>query len=82
INTLPVIATPLPQQSLASWLQAVQGAHLALREFEHTPLYDIQRWAGQGGEALFDNILGFENYPVSPRRQQQASQGLAFGAVG
>ncbi|MBN0077729.1 hypothetical protein JTL69_35640, partial [Pseudomonas aeruginosa] len=55
INTLPVIATPLPQQSLASWLQAVQGENLALREFEHTPLYDIQRWAGQGGEALFDN---------------------------
>ncbi|MBN0480930.1 hypothetical protein JTM48_34670, partial [Pseudomonas aeruginosa] len=64
INTLPVIATPLPQQSLASWLQAVQGENLALREFEHTPLYDIQRWAGQGGEALFDNILVFENYPV------------------
>ncbi|MFG8726246.1 non-ribosomal peptide synthase/polyketide synthase [Pseudomonas aeruginosa] len=82
INTLPVIATPCPQQSLASWLQAVQGENLALREFEHTPLYDIQRWAGQGGEALFDNILVFENYPVSQMLQQQASQGLAFGAVG
>ncbi|HGM4826388.1 TPA: amino acid adenylation domain-containing protein, partial [Pseudomonas aeruginosa] len=82
INTLPVIATPLPQQSLASWLQAVQGENLALRELEHTPLYDIQRWAGQGGEALFDNILVFENYPVSQMLQQQASQGLAFGAVG
>ncbi|MCG0167704.1 non-ribosomal peptide synthase/polyketide synthase [Pseudomonas aeruginosa] len=82
INTLPVIASPLPQQSLASWLQAVQGENLALREFEHTPLYDIQRWAGQGGEALFDNILVFENYPVSQMLQQQASQGLAFGAVG
>ncbi|MBN5518265.1 amino acid adenylation domain-containing protein, partial [Pseudomonas aeruginosa] len=82
INTLPVIATPLPQQSLASWLQAVQGENLALREFEHTPLYDIQRWAGQGGEALFDNILVFENYPVSQMLQQQASQGLAFGTVG
>ncbi|MBH8876110.1 amino acid adenylation domain-containing protein [Pseudomonas aeruginosa] len=82
INTLPVIASPRPQQSLASWLQAVQGENLALREFEHTPLYDIQRWAGQGGEALFDNILVFENYPVSQMLQQQASQGLAFGAVG
>ncbi|WP_426769385.1 condensation domain-containing protein, partial [Pseudomonas aeruginosa] len=82
INTLPVIATPLPQQSLASWLQAVQGENLALREFEHTPLYDIQRWAGQGGEALFDNILVIEYYPVSQMLQQQASQGLAFVAVG
>ncbi|WP_330534903.1 non-ribosomal peptide synthase/polyketide synthase [Pseudomonas aeruginosa] len=82
INTLPVIATPLPQQSLASWLQAVQGENLALREHEHTPLYDIQRWAGHGGEALFDSILVFENFPVSQMLQQQASQGLAFGAVG
>ncbi|MFP3518941.1 condensation domain-containing protein, partial [Pseudomonas sp. SIMBA_077] len=65
INTLPVVAAPLPQLSVSDWLQAVQERNLALRDFEHTPLYDVQRWAGLGGEALFDNILVFENYPVS-----------------
>ncbi|MFO6090212.1 condensation domain-containing protein, partial [Pseudomonas aeruginosa] len=43
INTLPVVASPCPEQPLGDWLQAVQGENLALREFEHTPLYDIQR---------------------------------------
>ncbi|MEO6678179.1 MAG: amino acid adenylation domain-containing protein, partial [Pseudomonas sp.] len=81
INTLPVIASPSAQQSLGSWLQAVQAQNLALREFEHTALFDIQRWAGQGGEALFDSIMVFENYPISQALEQGAPQGLRFGPV-
>ncbi|MEX3777264.1 non-ribosomal peptide synthase/polyketide synthase [Pseudomonas sp. MYb118] len=81
INTLPVIATPRPDQSVAAWLQAVQGQNLSLREFEHTPLADVQRWAGQSGEALFDNILVFENYPIAQALQQGAEQGVVFGEV-
>ncbi|QBF27507.1 amino acid adenylation domain-containing protein [Pseudomonas tructae] len=79
INTLPVIAAPQPQQSVASWLQDVQRCNLALREHEHTPLFEIQRWAGQGGGALFDSILVFESYPVAEALQQAAPQGLRFG---
>ena len=48
---------------------------------KHTALLDIQRWAGQGGEALFDNILVFENYPVAEVLEQAAPQGLQFGAM-
>ena len=81
INTLPVIAAPRPDQPVGAWLQAVQAQNLGLREFEHTPLADIQRWAGQGGEALFDNILVFENYPVAQALQDGAGQGLVFGEV-
>src|SRR5690606_31443626 len=47
INTLPVIAKPRPDYSVAYWLQHLQEYNLALREHEHTPLSDIQRWAGQ-----------------------------------
>ncbi|WLH14379.1 non-ribosomal peptide synthase/polyketide synthase [Pseudomonas hefeiensis] len=79
INTLPVIASPRAEQSLDSWLQAVQAQNLALREFEHTALLDIQRWAGQGGEALFDSLLVFENYPISQALEQGAPDGLRFG---
>uniref|UniRef100_UPI003F606BA9 amino acid adenylation domain-containing protein n=1 Tax=Pseudomonas sp. LRF_L74 TaxID=3369422 RepID=UPI003F606BA9 len=81
INTLPVIASPKPEQSVAQWIEQVQAQNLALREHEHTPLYDVQRWAGQGGEALFDNILVFENYPVSEALQQGASEEISFGEV-
>ncbi|VEF10246.1 peptide synthase [Pseudomonas fluorescens] len=81
INTLPVVAAPQSHQSLASWLQAVQAQNLASREFEHTPLADIQRWAGQGGEALFDSLMVFENYPIGEALERGAPQGLRFGAV-
>ncbi|WP_315871651.1 non-ribosomal peptide synthase/polyketide synthase [Pseudomonas sp. JV449] len=81
INTLPVVATPSPQLSVDAWLQQVQGQNLRLREQEHTPLFDIQRWAGLGGEALFDSILVFENYPVSAALEQGAPAGLRFGAM-
>ncbi|MCE1119031.1 non-ribosomal peptide synthetase, partial [Pseudomonas sp. NMI795_08] len=81
INTLPVVVSLRPEQTVAQLLQTLQAQNLSLREHEYTPLFDIQRWAGQGGEALFDSLLVFENYPVSEVLQQRAPDGLAFGAI-
>ncbi|MCO8165754.1 amino acid adenylation domain-containing protein, partial [Pseudomonas sp. 21LCFQ010] len=81
INTLPVIAAPRPEQPLGEWLQQVQAQNLALREQEHTPLFEIQRWAGLGGEALFDTLLVFENYPISEALEQGAPPSLVFSEV-
>jgi len=74
INTLPVIATPEPEQSVASWVQAVQALNLDLREYEHTPLAEVQRLAGLGN--LFDTLLVFENYPLAEALQQGPDTGL------
>nr|WP_277592665.1 condensation domain-containing protein [Pseudomonas chlororaphis] len=82
INTLPVVATPRPDMTVSQWLQTVQSRNLALRDYEYTPLYEVQRWAGLGGDALFDNILVFENYPVSEALEKGAPAQLQFGAVG
>ncbi|WP_410524906.1 amino acid adenylation domain-containing protein [Pseudomonas sp. DTU_2021_1001937_2_SI_NGA_ILE_001] len=82
INTLPIIASPDPQQPLGEWLQALQAQNLALREYEHTPLADVQRWAGLGSEGLFDSLLVFENYPASEALAQGAPAGLEFSGVG
>ncbi|PWB29273.1 hypothetical protein DCO48_22320, partial [Pseudomonas sp. SDI] len=81
INSLPVIASPQPQQRIGDWLQHVQAQNLALREHEHTPLFEIQRWAGRSGGALFDTLLVFENYPVSEALQQGSGDELRFGAL-
>jgi amino acid adenylation domain-containing protein/non-ribosomal peptide synthase protein (TIGR01720 family) len=81
INTLPVVAAPSAELSVEQWLQQVQGLNLALREHEHTPLYDIQRWAGLGAGALFDSILVFENYPMAEALQQGPDTGLVFSAI-
>jgi len=66
INTLPVIATPAPQRRIADWLAQLQRDNAASAEHAHTPLFDIQRWTGQGGAAMFDTLVVFENYPVDP----------------
>ncbi|NQD58262.1 amino acid adenylation domain-containing protein, partial [Pseudomonas sp. CM25] len=81
INTLPVVGAPQSEQSVAHWIGQVQASNLAMREYEHTPLYDVQRWAGLGGEALFDSLVVFESYPVSEALQQGAPSGVQFGAV-
>ena len=81
INSLPVIAGASPEQPLVPWLQALQALNLQLRDWQHTPLYDIQRWAGHSGEALFDSLLVFENYPVAEALEQGAPAGLRFGEV-
>jgi len=81
INTLPVVGAPRSEQSVAEWITQVQACNLALRDFEHSPLNDVQRWAGMGGEALFDSLLVFENYPVADALQEGAPDGLRFGPV-
>ncbi|WP_193075959.1 non-ribosomal peptide synthetase [Pseudomonas sp. FME51] len=81
INTLPVVARSRPDQSLAEWIQQIQEQNLQLREHEHTPLYEVQRWAGWGGEDLFDTLLVFENYPVAEALQQSTPQGLVFSGL-
>ncbi|MGC5702151.1 non-ribosomal peptide synthetase [Pseudomonas sp. NFXW11] len=81
INTLPLIASAHPAQSVADWVREVQAQNLEMREHEHTPLFDIQRWAGSAGEALFDTLVVFENFPVAKSLEQSSPHGLRFSAV-
>lgn len=62
INTLPVQVVVDLEQSLIPWLQARQQKLLTLRNYEATPLTEIQRWSDmpQGNE-LFESIVAFEN---------------------
>ncbi|NUU37570.1 non-ribosomal peptide synthase/polyketide synthase [Pseudomonas sp. C2B4] len=82
INTLPVIQTLDPQQPLGEWLRELQDYNLSVRDYEHTPLSDIQRWAGQGGQGLFDSIIVFENHPVDRALKGGEEGELRFTDVG
>ncbi|SDO23676.1 amino acid adenylation domain-containing protein [Pseudomonas jinjuensis] len=81
INTLPLISAPAPHQPLGDWLRGLQGETLALQEQAHVPLYDVQRWAGSAGQALFDSLLVFENYPVDAALRHRAIAELRIDAV-
>ncbi|HZZ06063.1 non-ribosomal peptide synthetase [Paraburkholderia sp.] len=76
INTLPVITAPLPQRSASAWLHELQRDNAAAAEHAHTPLYEIQQWARQGGGALFDTLVVFENYPVDEAWQGRDERAL------
>ena len=67
VNTLPMrIAVP-EREPIASWLQRVQARNAEMRQFEYSPLVDIQGWSDvPRGLPLFSSIIGFENYPVDP----------------
>ncbi|MGY6217855.1 condensation domain-containing protein, partial [Methylolobus aquaticus] len=78
INTLPVIYTVDPRRAVGDWLSALQALNVELREHEHTPLYDIQHWAGR--RELFDTLLVFENYPVD-RALGAAAGGVRIDAA-
>ena len=65
INTLPVLVSVEPESSLMEWLQACQKQLLNLRQYETTPLSEIQRWSDlPPGRSLFESIVVFENYPT------------------
>ncbi|WP_207849586.1 MULTISPECIES: non-ribosomal peptide synthetase [unclassified Pseudomonas] len=82
INTLPVIQTLDPQQPVGEWLRELQDYNLTVRDYEHTPLSDIQRWAGLGGQGLFDSIIVFENHPVDRALRGGEEGELRFAEVG
>ena len=65
INVCPMRVELPPEESLRVWLKNLQAAQFRVREFEYTPLVQVQRWSEvPRGMPLFKSILSFENYPV------------------
>ncbi|MGY4490643.1 amino acid adenylation domain-containing protein [Pseudomonas sp. TE3610] len=81
INTLPLICAVPPSAAVGDWLRGLQDSNLAVREHQHTPLYQLQSWAGQGGQALFDSLIVFENYPVDQALRERSTADLRLTQV-
>ncbi|MDB4896247.1 MAG: putative linear pentadecapeptide gramicidin synthetase LgrB, partial [Firmicutes bacterium] len=65
INTLPIKVPVPPRETVTAWLSDVQARHAELREYEYTPLVDVQGWSEiPRGTGMFDSLLIFENYPT------------------
>jgi len=81
INTLPVIAQPHAGKRLGGWLRELQLLGMTAQEHAHTPLYEIQRWAGATPQGLFDTVVVFENYPVDTALKDASPGGLTIDNV-
>ena len=65
INTLPVRLRVPPEARLLPWLKELQTQQAEMRQYEYSPLVKVQGWSEvPRGQALFESILVFENYPV------------------
>jgi surfactin family lipopeptide synthetase C len=74
INTLPVRVQIETEDYLLSWLKQLQTQLLEIRNFEYSPLVEIQGWSEvPRGLPLFESILVFENYPVDKTLEQPGS---------
>lgn len=70
INTLPVRVRIPHQTSLLSWLHDLQARQIRTRQFEYSPLVQVQGWSEvPRGQPLFESLVVFENYPVEKSQE-------------
>ncbi len=68
INTLPVRVRLQPETPVVTWLKAIQAEQVLSREYEHSPLVELQALSAvPRGVPLFETLLVFENYPLDVR---------------
>jgi amino acid adenylation domain-containing protein/non-ribosomal peptide synthase protein (TIGR01720 family) len=84
INALPMRVRLTGREQLIPWLKALQAWQVELREYEYTPLVQVQGWSeAPKGRRLFDSLFIFENYPVADAALRQGGGGeLQPQAVG
>ncbi|HVR99437.1 MAG TPA: condensation domain-containing protein, partial [Thermoanaerobaculia bacterium] len=74
INTLPMRVRLATGDRFWSWLDRLQLAHAELRQYEATPLVEIQGWSEvPRGLPLFESLLVFENFPADVSLQARRS---------
>ncbi|MGF2687336.1 amino acid adenylation domain-containing protein [Marinobacter sp. DUT-3] len=71
INSLPLRWQVQGDQSLRSWLQALQRENLTLREHETVSLAQIQGWSEVDKQDLFHSLFVFENAPMDAGLRQE-----------
>ncbi|MGE5400377.1 MAG: amino acid adenylation domain-containing protein, partial [Ignavibacteriales bacterium] len=72
INTLPVRVKISPEITLKSWLSELQKLQIEMRQYEYSPLIDIQKLTKiPNSQQLFESILVFENYPADALRNTE-----------
>jgi len=81
VNTQPARVKIRPKDSLLSWLKQLQDRQIEARQYEYSPLLEVQRWSEvPRGLPLFDTLVVFENYPLESSLQKRV-QNLEIESV-
>jgi non-ribosomal peptide synthetase component F len=74
INTLPVRVRVNAQMRLPEWLRELQEHQAEARQYEYSPLTQVQGWSDvPRGVPLFESLLVFENYPEDDSLRQNTT---------
>ncbi|MFW9261379.1 amino acid adenylation domain-containing protein [Nostoc sp. CALU 546] len=79
INTLPLRVEVPANAFLLPWLKNLQAQEVEMRQYEYSPLLQIQQWSEiPRGLSLFDSLLVFNNYLVDSNQGNLAqSMGIS-----
>jgi amino acid adenylation domain-containing protein len=73
INTLPARMSVDHGRSVGDWLREFQAAQAECRQYEYTPLADIQGWGHAAPNTpLFETVVVVENYAADAFERQYA----------
>ncbi|MFC0004882.1 non-ribosomal peptide synthetase [Micromonospora siamensis] len=65
INTLPIRVRVAGDKRWLDWLKEIQDQNTRLRQYEYSPLIQVQQWSGIPADGqLFESLFVFENYPL------------------
>jgi hypothetical protein len=85
INTLPVLVRLSPEEPLIPWLQKLRAQWRAARQYEHTPLVDIQAWSEVPSRTpLFESVVVFEHQSLQDALREEGGERWAereFGLI-
>ncbi|MGP0591233.1 amino acid adenylation domain-containing protein, partial [Nitrospira sp. T9] len=71
INTLPLRLSVSPDAVVHQWLREILVRNSALREYEHSPLAQVQGWSEvPRGQSLFESLIVFDNHPMDETLEQ------------
>src|ERR1044072_732695 len=72
INTLPLRVRIAPDSTLVPWLRELQDHNAELRQYEYSPLVQVQKCSEvPEGAPLFESLLTFENYALKDSMAQE-----------
>jgi amino acid adenylation domain-containing protein len=85
INMLPARVRVEDDARLLDWLKDFQLQQAEARQYEYSPLLEVQRWSEvPKGAPLFESTIAFENYPldVAPNASKEKQNGdLTVGSL-
>ncbi|MBA2288160.1 MAG: amino acid adenylation domain-containing protein [Ktedonobacteraceae bacterium] len=82
INTLPVRVQLAPYEGLLSWMARLQELQVEARQYEYSPLVQVQGWSDVPRDRpLFESLVVFENYPLEAADNGEQEKGIRISAA-